>query len=165
MRALTREAFTPFGQVIGTRGARHYPINDGTTTRFHDLAKVELAGWRAHPLISIFRGRPFAPPIRVAMLERHPLGSQAFMPLSARPFVAVVAGDEDGRPGRPSAFLVGPDAGGLRGVNYARNVWHHPLIALEGESDFLVVDRDGEGDNLETFAFDQPYVIDSLDLS
>ena len=162
LRPLTREAFAPFGQVVETEGADHFDINDGTTTRFHDLAKVETAGRAARTLVSIFRGRPFSLPVAIAMLERHPLGSQAFMPLSPRPSLAVVARDDDGRPGEPRAFLVHP-GDGLRGVNYGRNVWHHPLIALEATSDFLVIDRGGSGNNLEEFLFEEPYVIGSLD--
>lgn len=162
VRPLTRQAFAPFGEVIETEGAHRYPINNGTTTRFHDLARVETAGWRAHTLVSIFRGQPFSLPVTIAMMERHPLGSQAFMPLHDRPWLVVVAVDADGKPGEPLAFLVRPGEGGLRGVNYGRGVWHHPLISLEAASDFLVVDRGGEGNNLEEFFFDEPYVIDSL---
>lgn len=162
VQPLTKPAFAPFGQVIETEGAEHFDINEGTTTRFHDLARLELAGDGARPLLSIFRGKPFAPPVTIAMLERHPLGSQAFMPLSERPFLVVVAPDEGGTPGRPQAFLARP-GNSLRGVNYARNVWHHPLLALEEESDFLVVDRGGDGVNLEVFEFDEPYGIDSLE--
>jgi len=159
---LTREAFAPFGDVIGATGAASYPINNGSTIRFHDLARVETAGRGARTLVSIFRGRAFALPVEIAMMERHPLGSQAFMPLSDRPFLIVVAPDEGGKPGEPVAFVVRPDAGGSRGVNYHRNVWHHPLLSLQGASDFLVVDRGGEGSNLEEFFFEEPYVIGAL---
>ncbi|MFZ1815342.1 MAG: ureidoglycolate lyase [Rhizobiaceae bacterium] len=160
---LTREAFAPFGDVVETQGAHNYPINNGTTTRFHDLARVETVGPAARTLVNIFRGAPFEVPIFLRLVERHPLGSQAFFPLHSRPWIVVVAGDDNGRPGRPQAFLVKPDEGGLRGVNYARNVWHHPLLSLEAESDFLIVDRAGEGNNLEEFFFDDPYEIRSLD--
>ncbi|RCS23345.1 ureidoglycolate lyase [Phyllobacterium salinisoli] len=150
VRTLTREAFAPFGEVIETEGAEMRLINNGTTQRFHDLAKVEATGEAARVLVNIFRGQAFAPPIDIAMLERHPLGSQAFMPLERRPFLVVVAEDEGGRPGRPQAFL----GQGNQGVNYRRNVWHHPLLALEHASEFLVVDRGGEGNNLEEFFFE-----------
>ena len=162
---LTREAFAPFGDVIATSDADHFEINNGTTIRFHDLAKVETAGERAHTLVSIFRGQPFAPPIDLKMMERHPLGSQAFVPLSPRPFLVAVAPDEAGKPGTPRVFLVEPDGESLVGVNYARKVWHHPLISLERTSEFLIVDRGGEGNNLEEFFFDDPYRIASLELA
>ncbi|GLQ55685.1 ureidoglycolate lyase [Devosia nitrariae] len=152
---LTAEAFAPFGQVIETAGAHHYPINNGKTERYHDLARVELAGVHARPLISIFRGQPYDLPLTLAMVERHPLGSQAFYPLSERPFLVIVAPDEPDGPGTPRAFLATPG----QGVNIAMNTWHGVLTPLEAESDFLVVDRGGEGNNLEEFNFSTPYQI------
>lgn len=140
---LTAAAFAPFGDVVET-GADPVMINNGTTERHHDLAKVDLLGQGAHPLINIFRGQPFTSPVEITMMERHPLGSQAFMPVGDRPYLVVVAPDENGAPGDPVAFLARK-----QGVNYRANVWHHPLISLETVSDFLVVDRGGEGVNLE----------------
>jgi ureidoglycolate lyase len=96
------------------------------------------------------------------MLERHPLGSQAFFPLQPLPWLVVVAPVQGGRPGMPQAFFVRSKSGELRGVNYHRNVWHHPLIALEAESDFIVVDRGGDGVNLEEHFFAEPYAISAL---
>jgi len=89
------------------------------------------------------------------MMERHPFGSQCFVPLKGRPFLVVVAQDEGGRPGKPQVFL----ARGDQGVNYRVNTWHYPLMALEEQSDFLVVDRDGPGNNLEEYFFETPYII------
>ena len=88
-------------------------------------------------------------------MERHPFGSQSFSPLSGRPFLVAVSPDEDGKPGEPQVFLVAPH----QGVNYRRNTWHHPLMAIGAVCDFLVVDRDGPGNNLEEFFFDTPFVI------
>ncbi|PRD50162.1 ureidoglycolate lyase [Phyllobacterium myrsinacearum] len=159
VQPLTRAAFEPFGDVIETDGAEVRLINNGTTQRFHDLAKVDVTGAQARVLVNIFRGQAFAAPIDIAMLERHPLGSQAFYPLQERPFLVVVAQDDAGRPGQPVAFR----AQGNQGVNYGRNVWHHPLIALDAVSDFLVVDRGGAGDNLEEFFFkDMVYRIETI---
>ena len=152
---LTRAAFAPFGGVIETDGAEERLINGGTTIRYHDLAMVDVADDDGRPLISIFRGQPFALPVQITMMERHPLGSQAFVPLQKAPFLVVVAPDEDGRPGAPLAFLVEDG----RGVNYARNAWHHPLLALDTVSDFLVVDRGGVQPNLEEAAYERPYVV------
>ncbi len=148
---LTREAFAAFGDVIDTDGARSHLINEGTADRFHDLAEVDVdeAGGRA--LISIFRSRPRDYPFEIRMMERHPIASQAFIPLDRRPYLVVVAA-----PGTaPSAadlraFL----ATGSQGVNYHRGVWHHPLLTLEDESDFLVIDRGGEGHNLDEVRLD-----------
>lgn len=159
VQPLTKAAFAPFGDVIETEGAELRLINGGTTQRFHDLAHVDVTGEGARVLINLFRGEAFALPIDIKMLERHPLGSQAFFPLQDRPFLVVVAEDAGGKPGAPLAFL----CKGNQGVNYGRNVWHHPLIALGETSDFMVVDRGGEGNNLEEFFFeDVGYRIENL---
>ena len=149
---LTASAFAPFGQVIEIEGAHHYPINAGMTERFHDLAKVELGGVHARPLISIFRGQPYALPLSLTLVERHPLGSQAFYPLTATPWLVIVAEDESGSPVRLRAFA--PTA--RQGVNIAMNTWHGVLTPLEQEADFIVVDRGGDGNNLEEFVFPTP---------
>lgn len=151
---LTREAFAPFGDVLEAEGAEMRLINGGTTERFHRLATAEVdpAG---RAIVSLFRGQPRALPFEIAMMERHPEGSQAFYPLSDRPWLVAVAEDEGGRPGNPHVFL----ASGRQGVNYSRNVWHHPLIALGTVSDFLVVDREGPGVNLEEFQYPEAFVL------
>ncbi len=141
---LTREAFAPFGDVIETEGAKQIPINLGTTIRFHDLARVDVAEEGGRTLVNLFRGQPRALPFEVKMLERHPLGSQAFVPLSDRPYLVVVAPAGELDPAQIRAFV----SSGWQGVNYAKGVWHHPLIALGEVSDFVVVDRGGEGSNL-----------------
>ena len=152
---LTREAYAPFGQVIDMAGAHHYPINNGMTERFHDLARIELGGVHPRPLISIARGKPYDLPLTLTMMERHPLGSQAFYPLSARPFLSIVALDDGGLPGTPRAFHC---AAG-QGINMAMNTWHAVLTPLEAESDFLLIDRGGEGNNLEEYFFDEPWIV------
>jgi ureidoglycolate lyase len=162
VRPLTREAFAPFGDVLEASGAHHYPINNGTTMRYHDLAKVETTGPGARTMISILRGDAFFLPLEIRMVERHPLGSQAFFPLHDRPWLVIVAEDGDGKPKDPVAFLVRPDENGLRGVNYHRNVWHHPLVTLEQQGDFLVIDRGGEGNNLEEHFYDHKFRIEEL---
>jgi ureidoglycolate lyase len=95
---LTRDAFAPFGQVIEAEGAHHYPINAGNCERYHDLARVELGGVHPRPLISLLHSRGFELPLDVRLVERHPLGSQAFYPLGTTPFLVVVAPDESGTP-------------------------------------------------------------------
>lgn len=152
---LSREAFAPFGQVIETEGAQHYPINQGKTERYHDLARVELAGVHARPLISIFMGQPYALPLSLSLVERHPLGSQAFYPLSDAPWLVIVAPDEGGVPGRPRAFRPAPG----QGVNIAINTWHGVLCPLQRPSSYLVVDRGGDGNNNEEYTFDIPWFV------
>ena len=156
IRPLTQEAFAPFGTVIEANPAAMRHINGGTTERYHALAEAEAVGEDARVIINLFRGSPRAFPYAVDMMERHPFGSQSFSPIDDRPWLVVVAEDDGGRPGRPQVFR----AGGRQGVNYRRNVWHHPLIAVGGVSDFIVVDRLGGGVNLEEFFFDKPFVIE-----
>jgi ureidoglycolate lyase len=152
---LTRENFKAFGDVIDTAGDLHYPINGGKTERHHALARAEAAGPNAQVLISIFRGTPYDFPLDLAMVERHPLGSQAFMPLSPRPFLVVVCHDGEDGPGRPHAFVTQPG----QGVNYPRNLWHAVLTPIGEPQDFLVVDRGGDGPNLEECHFSHPFQI------
>ncbi|WP_029616935.1 ureidoglycolate lyase [Pseudorhizobium marinum] len=150
---LSREAFASFGDVIEADPATMRLINGGTTERFHRLSVAEADGEGV--IISLFRGQPRRFPYEIGMMERHPFGSQSFSPLSGRPFLVAVSEDAGGRPGEPRVFL----ASGSQGVNYRRNVWHHPLMVLDTVSDFLVVDRDRPETNLEEFVFDQPYLI------
>ena len=152
---LAREAFAPYGDVIETDGATHYPINNGKCERYHDLAKVEALGPGGHVLINIFRGTPYPIPLTLTLVERHPFGSQAFMPLSPRPFLVVVCPDTAEGPGTPHAFITSPG----QGVNYARNTWHAVLTPIGEPQDFLVVDRGGDGSNLEEFTLDEPWEI------
>lgn len=152
---LTRDAFAPFGQVIEAEGAHHYPINAGNCERFHDLARVELGGVHARPLISILKSKSFTLPLTLTLVERHPLGSQAFYPLSTHPFLVVVAPDEAGTPGTPRAFLTGPG----QGVNIAINTWHGVLTPLDADADFLCVDRGGDGNNLEEYIYAEPWLV------
>jgi ureidoglycolate lyase len=153
---LTREAFAPFGDVIEMEGAASFPINAGKCTRFHDLARIETAGDNARPIVSLLRGEPYALPLELGMVERHPFGSQAFVPLSAHPFLVVVAEETGNGPGRPLAFRTSPG----QGVNIAMNVWHGILTPLEGTSDFLVVDRAGDGTNLAEHFFAEAYLVE-----
>ena len=139
---LTRANFAPFGDVIEMAGAQHYPINQGFAERFHDLARIDTSMHDGETIISLFRGRPRPTPIEIGFVERHPLGSQAFYPLQERDWLIVVA-EPDLQTLR--AFR----ASGRQGINYARNVWHYPLLVLGQESDFLIIDRKGAGNNLE----------------
>lgn len=143
---LTAAAFAPFGELIAVDAAkRHFSINGGNTERYHDLAEL-VPGPDGKLIVSIFRGLPRQLPFAIEMMERHPLGSQAFVPLTAQPYLVVVArpGPAPG-PDDLRAFLARPG----EGVNYAPGTWHHPLLALNEICDFLVVDRSGPGNNCD----------------
>jgi ureidoglycolate lyase len=158
-RPLEASAFAPYGEVIEvSAAARRYEINEGSTLRFHDLASIDPGpGGRA--IVSIFRCRAGdGSPVRIRMMERHPLGSQAFVPLGGGPWLIVVAppGD-DVAPEAIEAFV----ARGDQGVNIAAGVWHHPLIPSAAERDFLVIDREGEGENCDVIRLHAERVIDT----
>ena len=122
-------------------------INEGTTERHHALSKVELDEGSA--ILSIFRGRSRIRPLELKLVERHPLGSQAFVPLQAEPWLVVVASEP--KPEAVRCFL----AQGNQGVQYSKGVWHHPLLPLVSKQDFLIVDREGPGKNLEEVFWDE----------
>ena len=143
---LTRAGFAPFGDVIETEGAQHFPINQGFAERFNDLARVDAEDVN----VSIVVANPRPKPIAIRLMERHPLGSQIFYPLQARPWLVLVCGDPKDR----NSFLAF-SATGRQGINYARNSWHHPLLVLDADSRFLVVDRKGPGANLEEVQIDE----------
>ena len=155
VQPLTKEAFAPFGDVVELDGAHNFPINGGSCIRYHDLAQVQLGGETPRALVSLARAQPRELPIRIEMLERHPLGSQAFIPLPGAKaqgfdgahveYLIVVAPAGDLDPTAVRAFL----SNGWQGVNYHRGVWHHPLLALHRVSDFLIVDRGGPGHNCD----------------
>lgn len=161
LEILTAESFAAFGQVIrADEHAQRYLINQGSTERFHDLADIDTATGDGRTLLSIFRGQPRMWPIQLDMLECHPLGSQAFMPLNRHPYVVVVAPAGPLDETRIRAFLVTDGSG----VNYTRGCWHHPLLALEATSDFLVIDRGGTGINLQEQTLDSPLYLDPASL-
>jgi ureidoglycolate lyase len=143
---LTKAGFAPFGEVIEIDGAQHYPINQGFAERFNDLAQVEAEAVN----ISIVVAKPRPKPIAITLMERHPLGSQIFYPLQDRPWLVLVCGNPQDR----TSFRAF-SATGRQGINYSRNVWHHPLLVLDAESRFLVVDRKGPGANLEEVSIDE----------
>ena len=142
---LTADAFARFGDVIeASDRAAQIAINYGYTTRFNDLAGIDVTDGGGRVIVSLFRAMPLDPPL-LKIFERHPLGSQAFMPLSGRPYLVAVAPAGGFDAAQVIVFRAGPG----QGVNYAKGVWHHFLLALGGESDFLVIDRDGPGENLD----------------
>ena len=150
---LTLEAFAPFGEVLEAKGDPDKVINQGLCGRFHDLATLDIVDGRAG--ISLFRSEARGLPYRLDMVERHPLGSQAFLPISPDPFLVIVAPDEDGTPGTPLAFRTAPG----QGINLHRGTWHGVLTPLSPPGLFAVIDRIGEGANLEEHWFDTPWTV------
>jgi len=155
-KTLTRENFAPFGDVIEVNdNAKNFSINDGFTQRYHDLAEVDVTAKNGRTLISIFRSTPLQQPVSIKMMERHPLSSQAFMPMSAQPYLVVVAPKGEFDIAKLAVFL----ASAKQGVNYHKGTWHHYCLALHQVSDFLVVDRGGSGDNCDVINLDGSLVI------
>ncbi|KGT48229.1 ureidoglycolate lyase [Acinetobacter sp. HR7] len=150
IQKLTAENFVPFGEVIGCQGNDFFHINDAHTERYHALVTTEIIG-DAKAGISIFRNiKNTQVPFEVSMLERHPNGSQAFIPMQGQKFLIVVAPALDADTPDLSqlcAFI----SDGTQGVNYRAGTWHHPLLTLEAPSDFAVVDRIGGGHNCDVF--------------
>ncbi|WP_375688376.1 ureidoglycolate lyase [Pseudooceanicola sp. LIPI14-2-Ac024] len=151
---LTAEAFAPFGDVLDIAGAPDKVINAGWCDRYHDRATLDFGpGGRAG--ISLFRARPRDLPYECDMLERHPEGSQAFIPMAPMRWLVIVAPDADGRPGAPRAFL--PVEG--QAVNFHRGTWHGVLTPLAEPGLFAVIDRIGDTPNLQECFLDEPFVV------
>ena len=141
---LTKAGFAPFGEVVETADVKPKLINEGFAERFDDLANIDVATEGGEVNISLFIGSARPVPLVIKLMERHPLGSQLFMPLSGAPWLVVVCTDPDVLSSY-RAFA----ASGRQGVSYARNCWHHPLLVAGDASPFLVIDRKGPGSNLE----------------
>jgi len=151
---LTPEAFAPFGDVLDASGTPDKIINAGLCGRHHDRAVLDF-GPEGRAGISIFNAQARSLPYPLELMERHPEGSQAFIPMSADPFLVIVAEDEEGTPGRPRAFLTAPH----QGINFHRGVWHGVLTPLNAPGIFAVVDRIGSTRNLEEFVLDPAYTV------
>jgi len=154
-KPLTAEAFAPYGDLLDVSGEPDKIINQGFCGRYHDRAKMDF-GPDGRAGISLFKAKPRETPYVLDLMERHPDGSQAFLPMSTDPFLIIVAGDEDGKPGVPEAFV---SAAG-QGINYHRNVWHGVLTPLHEPGLFAVVDRIGDTPNLQEVWLEPQYVVD-----
>jgi len=164
---LTSTNFAPFGDVVEARGQpreKVMSINYGQTERYHDLAAIDVSTAGGQVLVNIFRSTPLALPtpsgkypcgIKIEIMERHPLSSQMFMPLSSNPYLVVVAPKGGFDESKIKVFLASPD----QGVNYHAGTWHHYSLALDAVSDFLVIDRGGDGDNCDEVTLKQPITI------
>jgi ureidoglycolate lyase len=152
---LTKASFAPFGDVIETEGAVPIEINQGFARRVNDLASIDVMSVQGTINISLFAAKARPVPIAIKLMERHPLGSQLFFPLQDRPWLVLVCDDPHTR----ESFR-GFRASGQQGVNYARNIWHHPLLVLGDGERFLVVDRGGTN-NLEEVWLDEELILDT----
>ena len=155
-KTLTSDNFSQFGDVIEVNdNAKNFSINDGFTQRYHDLAQVDVTEDNGRTLINIFRSTPLEQPVRIKMMERHPLSSQAFIPMGQQPFLVVVAPKGEFDITKIEVFL----ASSNQGINYHKGTWHHYCLALNAVSDFIVVDRGGAGDNCDVIILDGSLVI------
>ena len=152
---LTAQIFAPYGDVMEAKGVPDKLINQGRCSRYHDLAQLDFSDGAAG--ISIFQGQKETLPLTLEMVERHPAGSQAFIPMSADPFLVVVAADDDGTPMDPRAFITSPG----QAINFHRGTWHGVLTPLSEPGLFAVMDRIGDGANLQEHWFDESYIIDA----
>lgn len=151
---LTAALFDPFGDVLEAAGMPDRIINEGLCKRFHDRAQLDF-GLEGRAGISIFHAEPRSLPLTLELVERHPEGSQAFIPMSADPFLVIVATDEEGKPVDVRAFRTAPG----QGVNILRNTWHGVLTPLAEPGLFTVIDRIGPTVNLEEYRLAAPLVI------
>lgn len=154
--ALTNDSFKPFGEVISKEACRDIrSINRGQTARFNNLAALTLNGPGLEPCLSIFQTEAWAVPGTVTELERHPLTSQAFIPLGEASYLVIVAPMGPLKEEAIQAFVASP----FQGVNYHPGVWHHRNLALNAAADFLVIDADGSTENCDEQSLIQPIEI------
>ena len=143
-KPMTKENFSSFGDMITTENIKPLEINNGYAKRFDDIVKIDTSKENGKTTISIFSALKRSFPMKIDMMEKHPLGSQAFIPMKETIFLTLVAPKgEKPEINKIESFVV-PKG---KGVNYNAGVWHFPLIATE-DMDFLVVDRKGSGENL-----------------
>ena len=142
--SINKENFSVFGDLITSNDIDPIDINAGYAKRYDNLANINTEKDGGKTIVSIFSALKRSFPMTIDMMEKHPLGSQAFIPMKETTFLAFVAPKGD-KPdlNKVEAFIVPKGVG----VNYNAGIWHFPLIAIE-DMNFLVVDRKGEGDNL-----------------
>ena len=159
LQALSAHAFAPFGDVLQKEDRVQQIINYGHTLKFADLASLDLGEQGGRPAVHIYHGLPVSLPLRIEVMERHPLGSQAFMPLQERPFLVIVA---------PAGAAPGPTdvrgffSNGQQGINIHKGVWHHYQVTLGEPADYLVIDRAGPGGNFDEHRLTRPLVVEHV---
>ncbi len=145
---VSAEAFAPDGKVLDKAAATTFNINDGYAVRYDSLAVAEIQDGTAQ--LAIFSAKKRAYPMEIDMMERHPLGTQAFYPLQAVAWYAIVSNAEVPAADNLTAFSVPADVG----LQYNRNIWHYPLLIEADSQDFLIMDYSGDKgkENLEIFS-------------
>jgi ureidoglycolate lyase len=150
---LTTNAFKAFGEIIDATGEPDKIINQGLCGRYHNLAQLDFTTGKAG--ISVFNAEARSLPFKLEMMERHPEGSQAFIPMHQYPFLIIVSHDKNGVPDTPISFISKPG----QGINIFKNTWHGVLCPLHSPGLFAVIDRIGEGPNLEEHWFKKVWTI------
>tara|TARA_B100001996_G_scaffold375306_1_gene355077 strand:- start:527 stop:1024 length:498 start_codon:yes stop_codon:yes gene_type:complete len=143
-KKITKENFSPFGDIISTKNVKPIDINAGYAKRYDNLANIDISNDKGNAIVSIFSASKRTFPMKIDMMEKHPLGSQAFIPMNDTTFLVLVA-PQGNKPNldKIESFIVPPGTG----INYKLGIWHFPLISTDNMN-FLVVDRKGPGDNL-----------------
>lgn len=156
-KKLTKENFTCYGDVIEVNDNNtNFPINDGYSQRYHNIASIDVNKNEGKASINIFRSTPLTLPIKVEKMERHPLSSQSFIPLGEQPYLVIVAPAGSFDETSIEVFL----ASSNQGINYFAGTWHHYSLALNQQSDFLVIDRIGEGENCDVVSLRHSIQVD-----
>ena len=152
---ITKENFAKFGEVISTQNVQPMDINSGYAKRFDNLANIDIPKDKGKAIVSIFSALKRSFPMKIDMMEKHPLGSQAFIPMKETTFLCLVAPTGKAPElNKIQSFIMPPGTG----VNYKPGVWHFPLISTEN-TDFLVIDRKGNGENLIIHKFEKEKII------
>lgn len=162
IQKLTSENFSPFGDVIHPSSARKsFGINEGNTIRYHDCADINTLSHKGKTVVSIFRSTPIPFPLFIHTMERHPLSSQAFVPLNDQPYLVIVAPKGEFDESKISIFVASSE----QGVNYHAGTWHHYSLALNTVSHFLVIDREGEGKNCDEHSLKYPFYLQENEIN
>ena len=152
---ITRENFSAYGDLISSESIKPMDINAGYAKRFDNLAKINTAKDKGETIVSIFSALKRSFPMKIDMMEKHPLGSQAFVPMKETTFLSFVAPAGDAPEiNKIQSFIIPPKMG----INYKPGIWHFPLISTE-DTNFLVIDRKGSGENLTIHKFEKEEII------
>ena len=152
---ITRENFAAYGDLISTDAIKPMDINSGYAKRFDNLAKISTSKDKGETIVSIFSALKRSFPMKIDMMEKHPLGSQAFVPMKETIFLSFVAPPGDAPEiNKIRSFIIPPKMG----INYKPGIWHFPLISTE-DTNFLVIDRKGNGKNLTIHKFEREEII------
>ena len=152
---ISRSNFSSYGDLISTDDINPMNINEGYAKRFDNLANLDTSKDSGKTIVSIFSALKRTFPMKIHMMEKHPLGTQAFIPMKETTFLAFVApSGESPEIDKIQSFVIPPK----RGINYKPGIWHFPLISTENIN-FLVIDRKGSGDNLIIHKFEKEKII------